>query len=49
MPYFNAVMVCTKRGVMPATKSGYFDPARMVTGADALLIVANLKTDLELH
>ena len=48
LPYFNAVMVVTSRGVMEAKDltTGEFDPRGTVSGADALLIIRKLKDEL---
>lgn len=46
--YFNAVMVCTEKGLMPETRPGYFEPARRVSGAEAVLVVRNLREYLAL-
>ena len=48
LPYFNAVMVVTSRGVMTAKDfaSGEFAPLSSVSGADALLIIRKLKEEL---
>ena len=48
LPYFNAVMVMTSRGVMEATDltTGEFAPNGTVSGADALLIIRKLKDEL---
>ena len=48
LPYFNAVMLCTTRGIMAARNlsSGEFDPMGPVTGADALLSIRALKNQL---
>ena len=50
VPYFNAIVVCTSRGIMAATdiRSGTFDPAGFVQGADALLIIRKLKEELRI-
>lgn len=45
LPYYNAVLVCTTRGIM-VTKdmtTGEFDPMGSVSGADALLIIRKLE------
>jgi hypothetical protein len=46
LPYYNAVMVCTTRGIMEAKDlaSGEFDPMGSVSGADALLIIRKLES-----
>jgi len=48
LPYFNAVMVCTSRGIMEAKdmSTGEFNPRGTVSGADALLIIRKLKDEL---
>jgi hypothetical protein len=48
LPYFNAVMTCTTRGIMTArdVRSGEFDPLGLICGADALLSIRVLKTQL---
>jgi tetratricopeptide (TPR) repeat protein len=48
LPYFNAVMVMTSRGVMEAKdlSTGEFSPLGTVSGADALLIIRKLKDEL---
>ncbi len=48
LPYFNAVMVVTSRGVMEAKDltTGEFAPSSPVSGADALLIIRKLKDEL---
>jgi hypothetical protein len=45
LPYFNAVMLCTTRGLMETKDlmSGVFDPMGPISGADALLAVRLLK------
>lgn len=49
MPYFNAVMVVTSRGIMRARDmtSGEFAPLNTVPGVDALLIIRNIKEELK--
>jgi len=49
LPYFNAVMLCTTRGIMAAKdlKSGEFDAMGNVSGAEALLSLRVLKTQLQ--
>jgi hypothetical protein len=44
LPYYNAVMVSTTRGIMEAKDltTGEFDPMGSVSGADALLIIRRL-------
>lgn len=48
LPYFNAVMVVTSRGIMEAKDltTGEFAPMGTVSGADALLIIRNFKDEL---
>jgi len=48
LPYFNAVMVTTSRGIMEAKDltTGEFGPMGTVSGADALLIIRRLKDEL---
>jgi len=48
LPYFNAVMVMTSRGIMEAKdiSTGEFAPMGPVSGADALLIIRKLKDEL---
>ena len=48
LPYFNAVMICTTRGIMVAKDlaTGEFDPTGPVSGADALLSIHLLKSQL---
>jgi S-layer homology domain. len=50
MPYFNAIIAVTSRGIMEAknTKTGEFAPLKPVTGVDALLIIRKLKNELKL-
>lgn len=49
LPYFNAVMVVTSRGIMEATDitTGEFAPLKPVPGADALLIIRKIKEELK--
>jgi hypothetical protein len=51
MPYFNAIIAVTSRGIMEAknTKTGEFAPLKPVTGVDALLIIRKLKKELKLN
>jgi hypothetical protein len=51
MPYFNAIIAVTSRGIMEAknTKTGEFLPLKPVTGVDALLIIRKLKKELKLN
>ncbi|MDI6687823.1 MAG: hypothetical protein QME06_06325 [Desulfobacterales bacterium] len=48
LPYFNAVMICTTRGIMVAKDlaTGEFDAMDPVSGADALLSIRSLKSQL---
>jgi hypothetical protein len=48
LPYFNAVMICTTRSIMVAKDlaTGEFDPIGPVSGADALLSIRMLKSQL---
>jgi len=48
LPYFNAVMVVTSRGIMEARDmmSGSFLPLEPVAGADALLVIRKMKEEL---
>lgn len=50
LPYFNAVMVMTSRGFMKAADaaSGEFVPLEPVTGADALLIIREIRKQMKL-
>ncbi len=50
LPYFNAVMVVTSRGVMESESlaTGEFNPHGPVDGADALLAIRRLKNLLKL-
>ena len=47
--FFNAVMTCTTRGILKAkdVATGEFDPMGVVTGADALNSIRELKIQLE--
>jgi len=47
LPYFNAVMVVTSRGIMEAKDfaTGEFGPLGPVSGADALLIIRKVKDE----
>lgn len=49
LPYFNAVMVVTSRGIMKAKDftSGEFAPLNPVPGVDALLIIRKFKEELK--
>jgi tetratricopeptide (TPR) repeat protein len=48
LPYFNAVMVVTSRGIMKAKDimTGEFGPLRPVNGADALLVIRKIREEL---
>jgi len=48
LPYFNAVMICTTRGIMVAKDlaTGEFDKMGPVSGADALLSIRVLKSQI---
>ncbi len=48
LPYFNAVIISTTRGIMTAMdlSTGEFDPIGTVSGADALLSIRALKSQL---
>jgi hypothetical protein len=48
LPYFNAVMVVTSRGIMEAKDivSGAFAPRQPVGGADALLVIRKIRDQL---
>lgn len=51
VPYFNAVMVCTTRGIMEAKggmKNSIFGPMDSVSGAEAVLAIRRLKEELRL-
>ncbi len=49
LPYFNAVILCTTRGIMVAKdlRTGEFDAMGDVSGAEALLSLRILKTQLQ--
>jgi len=51
LPYFNAVMVVTSRGIMEAKgmTSGEFAPLAPVAGVDALLIIRKVKEELKFN
>jgi hypothetical protein len=51
LPYFNAVMVVTSRGIMEATDitTGEFAPLKPVAGVDALLIIRKIKEELKFN
>jgi tetratricopeptide (TPR) repeat protein len=44
---FNAIMVCTTRGIMEAKPDGYFGLEDSVSGADALLVIRRMKDELK--
>jgi hypothetical protein len=48
LPYFNAVMVVTTRGIMETKDltTGEFAPLDPVSGADVLLVIRKLKDEL---
>ena len=48
LPYFNAVMVVTSRGIMEAgdVATGAFAPRQPVGGADALLVIRKIREEL---
>jgi hypothetical protein len=50
LPYFNAIMVLTSRGIMEAKdiSSGEFAPTGPVPGVDALLVIRKLKDELKI-
>ncbi len=50
LPYFNAVMVVTSRGIMQvrSVASGEFAPLGSVSGVEALLTIQKLKEELNL-
>ncbi len=51
LPYFNAVMVVTSRGIMEAKdiSTGEFAPMKSVPGVDALLIIRKVKEELKFN
>ncbi|MEN6624373.1 MAG: tetratricopeptide repeat protein [Smithella sp.] len=51
LPYFNAVMVVTSRGIMKAKDmtSGEFAPLNPVPGVDSLLIIRKIKQELKFN
>ena len=51
LPYFNAIMVVTSRGIMEARDmtSGEFAPLGPVSGVDALLIIRKVKQELKFN
>jgi tetratricopeptide (TPR) repeat protein len=47
--YFNAVMVCTTRGILQAdVGTGEFNPMGTISGADALLAIRTLKSQIQM-
>ena len=50
LPYFNAIMVVTTRGIMEMRDltSGEFGPLAPVAGADALLVIKKIKEELKI-
>jgi tetratricopeptide (TPR) repeat protein len=44
---FNAILVCTTRGIMEAKLDGYFGLEDPVSGADALLVIRRVKDELK--
>ncbi|UCF73213.1 MAG: S-layer homology domain-containing protein [Deltaproteobacteria bacterium] len=51
VPYFNAIMVCTTRGIIEPKREmrqDIFDPRGRVSGADAVLAIRNLKEHLRI-
>jgi hypothetical protein len=48
LPYYNAVMVATSRGIMEARDlaSGRFAPLSQVTGVDALFVIRKIRDEL---
>lgn len=50
LPYFNAIMVVTTRGIMEVRDltSGEFGPLAPVAGADALLVIRKIKEELKI-
>ena len=51
LPYFNAIMVVTSRGIMEAKDltTGEFSPLGSVPGVDALLIIKKIKEELKFN
>jgi len=51
LPYFNAVMVVTSRGIMQVKDmtTGEFAPLKSVAGVDALLIIRKVKEELKFN
>jgi tetratricopeptide (TPR) repeat protein len=43
-PIFNSIMVVSTRGIMPGFEDGTFKPLKVVSGAEALNIIRNLKS-----
>lgn len=43
-PVFNSVMVVSTRGIMPGFEDGTFKPLQVVSGAESLNIIRNLKS-----
>lgn len=50
LPYFNAVMVVTSRGIMETTNmaTGEFSPLKPISGVDALLVIKKMKEELKI-
>lgn len=42
-PVFNSIMTVSTRGIMPGFENGTFQPLKVVSGAEALNIIRNLK------
>ena len=42
-PIFNSIMVVSTRGIMPGFEDGTFKPLNVVSGAESLNIIRNLK------
>jgi hypothetical protein len=42
-PIFNSIMTVSTRGIMPGFEDGTFQPLKVVSGAEALNIIRNLK------
>jgi hypothetical protein len=51
LPYFNAAMVVTSRGIMEPRdlKTGEFAPLCPIAGVDALLIIRKIKDELKIN
>lgn len=51
MPYFNAIIAVTSRGIMEArnTKTGEFAPLKPLSGVEALLVIHKLKDKLKVN